>query len=367
MTWTPKSSKPGFMNEDFATVESLGGVFHPHALEIQDFSSYALILDVRSRADYENDHIPGARQVDPAGLTRAGPGIPVAPSTSVLVARDSAADELLAEVTALVSNVRFDEAILIYCGRGGLDSQPLAQALRWRGWTVDVLPGGWINYRRWVQAGLEALPRMVMFRAVSCALSCETESVLQALQAAGQQVLDIKGLALGVVDGLKVERPSQAWFESQLLQAMRCVDPRASVWVADREPPLGPLRWPGALLDALFLAPVATVSCGIGERVQHWRHHLDDFGDVLKSVDQLEPRPAAADIQRWRELVVAGDLDQMLVDMLREYFDVRLAEHLAAHASARRELQPLALRSFAVDDLAEAVAAWPPASAPAEP
>ena len=48
----------------FAEIESLAGVFHPHAIEVQDFSHYALVIDVRSRAEYEDDHIPGAVRVD---------------------------------------------------------------------------------------------------------------------------------------------------------------------------------------------------------------------------------------------------------------------------------------------------------------
>jgi rhodanese-related sulfurtransferase len=47
-------------------VESLGGAFHPHAIEVQDFSYYALIIDVRSPHEYEHDHIPGAVQFTPA-------------------------------------------------------------------------------------------------------------------------------------------------------------------------------------------------------------------------------------------------------------------------------------------------------------
>ena len=36
-----------------------------HAIEVQDFANYELIIDVRSRADFEADHIPGAVQMTP--------------------------------------------------------------------------------------------------------------------------------------------------------------------------------------------------------------------------------------------------------------------------------------------------------------
>ena len=157
---------------------------------VQDFSHYALVIDVRTREEYEDDHIPGAVQFSPAVVSQR----PLVTGQSdaqnrALAAQDSAADaELPASLAALVAPLKLDQAILVYCGRGGLDSLPVARALRWRGWTVDVLPGGWINYRRWVQAGLEVLPRMATFRVVTTSLGSEADRVLNAMATVGHQV-----------------------------------------------------------------------------------------------------------------------------------------------------------------------------------
>ena len=53
-------------SSSFSAIECLGGVFHPHAIEVQEFSTYGLVIDVRSRAEFDEDHIPGAIQVDPS-------------------------------------------------------------------------------------------------------------------------------------------------------------------------------------------------------------------------------------------------------------------------------------------------------------
>lgn len=217
-------------------IECLGGVFHPHAIEVQEFSCYARVIDVRARADFDEDHVPGAVWLDPAA---AGP----APAMlQVQEARPSL--DLPPDLAELVSGVTLDQAILVYCGRGGLDSQPVARALRWRGWTVDVLPGGWINYRRWVQAGLEIVPRLVSFRAVSSVPADHVARVLQSLARVGEQVLDLAALA----------GRSQAGFESGVLEALRRMEARRPVWVG--VPKLGGLVLPGGLRDALVAAPV---------------------------------------------------------------------------------------------------------------
>src|SRR5471032_787087 len=154
MTSSQDSSNHALTPLPVSDVESLAGLFHPHAIEVQDFSYYALLIDVRSQSEFEEDHIPGAVRLSPEDLPHATES---GARSSAELPMDADVDTILpAALATLVAPVKLDQAILVYCGHGGRDSMPIAKALRWRGWTVDVLPGGWINYRRWVQAGLEA-------------------------------------------------------------------------------------------------------------------------------------------------------------------------------------------------------------------
>jgi tRNA 2-selenouridine synthase len=275
-----------------ARIESLAGAFHPHAIEVQDFSHYALIIDVRTREEYEDDHIPGAVQFSPSVVS---PG-PLATGqhndrNRALAAHDSGAEaELPASLAALVEPLKLDQAILVYCGRGGLDSLPVARALRWRGWSVDVLPGGWINYRRWVQAGLEVLPRMVTFRVVATSLGCEADRVLNALATVGHQVLNVEALMMrrrGSISCRFAQQPSQTWFESQLLQRLRAVDPRRPVWVGDVDAQVGELQLPGSLADALVAAPAAPLGAPIEERVNRWIEDEPAWASPSDAVDAI--------------------------------------------------------------------------------
>jgi tRNA 2-selenouridine synthase len=222
-------------------LESLAGVFHPHAIGVQDFVHYRLVIDIRSPAAFGEDHIPGAVRVDPMAA-EGGP-------------RPSLPRALLARV----SRFQPEAAILVYCGRGGIDSEALAQMLRQHGREVDVLPGGWINYRRWVLAGLDILPRLIMFQIIAAPPKASARSAMQAMAAQGLQVLDVEALADHEQASSRVSgRPaSQAWFESLLLRAMRQFDPGRPVWVDRRGPELGLLGLPAALREALQTAPEA--------------------------------------------------------------------------------------------------------------
>lgn len=116
-----------------AQIESFAGVFHPHAIEVQDFSHYALVIDVRTWEEYEDDHIPNAVQFSPAVVNQGPLVLGVSDDRSrALVARNSASDgELPTALAALVSPLKLDQAVLLYCGRGGLHSLPVARPLRW--------------------------------------------------------------------------------------------------------------------------------------------------------------------------------------------------------------------------------------------
>ena len=296
-------------------IESLAGAFHPHAIEVQDFSHYALVIDVRTREEYEEDHIPGAVQFLPA-VVNQGPlvtGLAEDRARS-LVAQDSSTEgELPAALAALVSHLKLDQAILVYCGRGGLDSMPVARALRWRGWAVDVLPGGWVNYRRWVQAGMEVLPRMVAFRVIATSLGSEAERVLNALATVGHQALNVEammGWRRGSLAFHRAQQPSQAWFESQLLQRLRALDPRSPVWVGDVGDQVGDLRLPGSLADALNAAPMAALETPLAERVRRWFEDEPVWQAspqaVVEALASSQPPPETRVLARWKGLADQG-------------------------------------------------------------
>lgn len=359
-----RARKPNKLPE----IESLAGVFHPHAIEVQDFSHYALVIDVRTPQEYEEDHIPGAVQFSPAVVSQ-GPLVTghTDDRAQALVAHDSGAEgELPPALAALVAPLKLDQAILVYCGRGGLDSLPVARALRWRGWSVDVLPGGWINYRRWVQAGLEVLPRMVSFRVIATSLGCEADRILNALASVGHQVLDVEALMVrrrGSISCRSAQQPSQAWLESQLLQQLRAVDPRRPVWVSDVDIQVGELQLPGSMADALGSAPTATLEAGLEERVDRWIEDEPAWASPLEAIEALtsfDPPPECRLVDQWKDLS-RGGLAGLVSQVLAGYLDRLQAARVAQRLSNPNSLAPLVAGSLRANGLALAVRAWQPA------
>lgn len=342
-------------------IESLAGTFHPHAIEVQDFPYYARVIDLRPRAEYENDHIPGAASVE-APEDLSGRALTDSHTAAPVAADEPGLAQTWPALDAALAGVRFDEAVLVYCGRGGLVSTPVARALRWRGWTTDVLPGGWINYRRWVQAGLEVLPRMVPFRIVACTLGSENARVLGALRGASEQVLDLEALASHrrfAFAPAAAAQPSQPWFESLLLHELRSFDPRRPVWVADVGPDLGAVSLPGALRDALAIAPLARLETPVDSRVDAWVRDEPLCADPPALVHQVcasDPAPRPSLIEHWQQLLAAGASGVVLAGILQEFLDAAYESDRAARGGRHHPLKPFVAESLAADALAGAAA-----------
>jgi tRNA 2-selenouridine synthase len=339
---------------------------------VQDFPYYARVIDLRPAAEYGEDHIPGAVNVEAPDDQDHAP-LGASEMASVLAAREPGMATLWPAIEAAVAGLRLDQAILVYCGRSGLVSTPVARALRWRGWTTDVLPGGWINYRRWVQAGLEVLPRLVPFRSVACTLGSENARVLGALRGASEQVLDLEGLAGWRRFDFSTNvtaQPSQPWFESQLLRELRTFDPRRPVWVADAGSPLGAVALPGALSDALAIAPVVALDAPAAARVDAWVRDeplCADTPALVQRVSSLYPPPPTALIDRWRQLLSSGAAGMLLASILHDCLDVAYADDRASRAGRQHVLKPLCAETLAEDVLLRAAADYVAPTGPPDP
>ena len=123
---------------------------------------FDMIIDVRSPAEFANDHIPGAvnlpvldniqraevgtlyKQVSPFASKRAG---------AVLVARNIAM-----HIDRKLSAMPRDWRPLVYCWRGGQRSGAMARILSDIGWQTSIVDGGYKAYRRHIVRLLETVP-----------------------------------------------------------------------------------------------------------------------------------------------------------------------------------------------------------------
>ena len=350
-----------------ASFETVGALVHPHQLEVQEWSSYAMVIDARSPHEYAEDHVPGAVNlpvVDDVEYAEVGTTHRTDKHAAYLIGVEYSLRNIAARIKPLISKYTPQDRFLVYCFRGGKRSRLWADNLRTIGFQVDVLAGGWKNYRRWVRAGLESLPRAFSYRVLCGPTGCGKTRVLHELARQGHQVLELEGIArhrgslLGDLPGQA--QPSQKLFDSTLLDTLRRFDTRRTVWIEAESKKIGELQLPESLYDAMHHAPVVNLAAPMAERVKLWREDYPHFAaDPVAMVHKLEPlKPLVGKevLSHWHELAASGRIDDLFESVMTEHYDPCYARSTRRNYGARIEEQTVELESLDPPALAEAVA-----------
>ena len=339
---------------------------HPHQLEVREFSSYALVIDARSPHEYAEDHLPGAVNlpvVDDAEYAEVGTTHKSDKHAAYLIGVEYSLRNIAAQIKPLISKYTPQDRFLVYCFRGGKRSRLWADNLRTIGFEVDLLAGGWKNYRRWVRAGLETLPRALNYRVLCGPTGCGKTRVLHELERQGHQVLELEGLAchrgslLGDLPG--VRQPSQKFFDTLVLDTLRRFDARRPVWLEAESKKIGNLQLPEALYEAMHRSPVLNIDAPMNERVKLWREDYPHFAaDPIAMVRKLEPlKPLVGKevLAEWIALATSGRVDELFESVMTRHYDPCYARSTHRNYGERVEEATVELPSLERPALADAV------------
>lgn len=327
--------------------------------DISQLASFDAVIDARSPGEFALDHIPGAincpvlndeerirvgtlyKQVSPFEARKVG---------AVLVARNVAnhIDTLFA---AHPKNWR----PLVYCWRGGQRSGAFTHILNEVGWTARRLSGGYKSWRGHVLTELETVPRQFRFQVLAGPTGSGKTKVLEALQAQGQQVLNLEALAAhkgSVLGGLPDQvQPSQKMFETQILHTLSGFDPSRPVYVEAESKRIGLLRLPDAVYQGIQQGQWLGLHVPVAARV---RFLLQDYAYFVHSpvlVEQLERLGATcgkAQVEEWKNLIATGRYEALVEDLLVKHYDRYYDRSMQQLKTA--EAQGLALGTDDVSD-----------------
>lgn len=285
-----------------------------------------LVVDTRSPSEYRHAHIPGAVNLPLLNdVHRAAVG-----TAYKQQGRDAAVllgFELVGPSFAgFVKQVREwteNREISLYCWRGGMRSGIMAWVLELAGYRVHVLKGGYKAYRTRVREQLEqTLPLRVLGGRTG---SGKTE-LLQALAAAGEQVIDLEALANhkgSAFGGLGQDpQPTNEHFENLLAGHIGQLDPAHPVWIENESRTIGRVKLPDSLYQAIRNAPVTELV--VPDEVRRERI-LREYGSF--PVEQLAEKTAQLHkrlgLERTRTAITAlreGRLHDWL-DCILPYYD----------------------------------------------
>ncbi|MFZ5524219.1 MAG: tRNA 2-selenouridine(34) synthase MnmH [Pseudomonadota bacterium] len=320
------------------------------------------IIDVRTPAEFAEDHIPGAincpvlsdeeritvgtlyTQVSPFEARKVG---------AALVAKNIA-HHLQTHFHAHPKSWR----PLVYCWRGGQRSGAMSIVLAQVGWAAHKLEGGYKTYRRNVLEKLEAFPEIFTFRVICGPTGSGKSRLLAALANTGHQVLDLEMLARhrGSVLGRLPEQvqPSQKWFDSSLLQALQNLDPALPVFVEAESSKIGLITLPPALTTAMHASACLLLETPLATRVagllEDYRHYLDNPETLVAHLQSLHRFHGARQLEHWSALIHAGDFATMVAELLTLHYDPSYFRATSRHYANLENAQHVPL-----EDLSESV------------
>ena len=329
---------------------------------------YNAVIDVRSPAEFAEDHVPGAinlpvldnderaevgtmyKQVSPFRARKIG---------AALVFRNAAR-----HVEETLADHEGGWRPLVYCWRGGQRSGSFAWMLREIGWRADVIEGGYRTFRRLVVRVLydEPLPHSLV-KLAGYTGTAKTE-LLHRLDGLGIQVLDLEALArhrgslLGAWDAAQ---PSQKAFEGALAAALARLDPSRPVVVEAESSKIGRVTLPPSLWRAMTEAQTVEVSAPLEARAEYLSHA---YADILADGPQLKEKLSPllrvrgrALLEKWNALIDAGDKGALCAALAEDHYDPSYRRSAKAHGNT--PVAEIALRELSdvvLDDGAERIA-----------
>jgi tRNA 2-selenouridine synthase len=330
------------------------------------FVGFDDIVDVRSPAEFAEDHVPGAINLpvlDNDERARVGT---IYVQESRFKARRLGAALVARNIARHLEEGLKDKpgswAPLVYCWRGGQRSNAMATVLDQVGWRPSVLAGGYKTYRRRVTAALyDAEPdfRVILLDGYTGVAKTE---VLGRLAALGVQTLDLEGLAahrgslFGALPGHP--QPHQKGFESALLSRIDALDRARPVVVEAESSKVGELNVPPMLWKAMLAAPCIELAA---PREARARYLTCAYGDIIadpaaldETLGKLPIHFGKARLAEWRALAAAEAYTDLAAELIEHHYDP--AYERSRRKDTRPCLQVVAARDLEPADLDAAAA-----------
>ncbi|WP_066707446.1 tRNA 2-selenouridine(34) synthase MnmH [Curvibacter delicatus] len=300
---------------------------------LRRLDEFDTLIDARSEDEYAEDHLPGAvnwptlnneerklvgtmyKQVNAFEASKRG---------AAMAARNIA-NHIEREVLDKPKSWK----PLAYCWRGGKRSGSLSLVLSQIGFRITLLEGGYKAFRN---ALLEDIPRLAPkfdWRVICGTTGSGKTRLLQALEQAGAQVLDLEALAnhrssvLGAIPG--VPQPSQKHFDTRIWHALRRLDPARPVFVESESKKVGNVAVPAALIDAMRAGQCLNLLLPDDQRValllEDYDFFVRDREAFCERLDALTQLRGKQVVEGWKAQVRAGQIEPVVRDLLLNHYD----------------------------------------------
>lgn len=300
---------------------------------LNDDSAFDEIIDVRTPAEFEHDHIPGAvnfpvlsneERIIVGTKYKQESAFDAKKLGAVLIARNIAN-----HIDSDFKNRPKKWKPLIYCWRGGKRSGSMTHILRQIGWDAEVLEGGYKSYRAHVVQALNELPSQFNFQAITGKTGSAKSKVLEELIHCDRQVLHLEALAnhKGSVLGGNIlsEQPSQKYFETQILHQLKRFNLDEPIFIEAESKKIGTLQVPDALMECIRKSPCIRIDATLNARVdfliQDYHYMIENPELLMQKLFLLKNIVGKEQLQAWESQINMHAWQDLVESLLTLHYD----------------------------------------------
>ena len=303
---------------------------------------YDTVIDVRSPAEFAEDHVPGAMSLPAMSNDERAVVGTMYVQESPFRARKIGAAIVARNVASHLEGPLADKdggwRPLVYCWRGGQRSGSVASILSQIGWRAQTVEGGYRSYRRLVAGMLHDRPLPHRLILLDGNTGTAKTALLHRLAARGVQVVDLEGLAAhrgSLFGAVERPQPAQKAFESLLAKDFTQLDPARPVVVEAESSKIGDLLVPPSVWTAMRTAQRIRVAAPLDARARYLARAYADLTAapeaLADSIRQLVPYQGREQVDAWLKLAADGAFAPLAGDLMRQHYDPRYAKWRSRH------------------------------------
>jgi tRNA 2-selenouridine synthase len=294
--------------------------------QLWDFSHNRILIDVRSPSEFKQAHIPHARNLPlftDDERVRVGTAYKqVSPENALLKGLEFVGPKMSSFVKKVISWSP-ERKVVVHCARGGKRSGSMSWLLKFAGFDVLTVEGGYKHYRNYVlqQFDNQSLNMIILGGKTGSGKT----ALLQELKARGEQVIDLEAIAHHKCSAFgwigEHEQPSTEQFENDLFDIFRAIDPTKRVWIENESRSIGAVYIPQGFWNQMRKAPLIHVEVPFESRVQHL---VDVYcqtskEDLVLSFHKITKKLGFDVLKNAVEMVENGEFESAAAIALRYY------------------------------------------------
>jgi tRNA 2-selenouridine synthase len=290
-------------------------------------AQFTPVIDVRSPAEFEKGHFPGAINIPLfSNKERAIVGTKYkresrdTAMTEAMIFASEKVDYYLDEIAKVKTDRK---EILILCWRGGMRSLAMARLFIADGYKVEILEGGYKNYRHEVLNSFHQALKLVVIGGMT---GSGKSDILKEINRLNEQVIDLekiahhKGSAFGALG--QAEQSSIEQFENDLHAAFSVLDCSKTIWLEDESQLVGKVRIPEPLFTQIRRAKVFKLQLDKELRIRRLLKEYTNFDEnlIITSIQSISKKLGGLATKQAIEAVKANDF-YSAINIVLSYYD----------------------------------------------